>query len=49
MTNSFENKKELRFIITLGTGKFGSSNNNQITLEGYRATVDFTTAAAPAK
>jgi hypothetical protein len=34
------NKKELRFIITLGTGTFGSSSNNQITLEGFRATVD---------
>ncbi len=40
MSNSFENKKELRFIITLGTGKFGSSSNNQIRLEGYRATVE---------
>jgi hypothetical protein len=40
MTNSFENKKELRFIITLGTGKFGLSSNNQIRLEGYRATVE---------
>ena len=40
MTNSFENKKELRFIITLGTGKFGSSSNNQIRLEGYRARAD---------
>lgn len=38
--SSFTNKKELRFLITLGTGKFGSSNNNQITLEGYRATVN---------
>jgi hypothetical protein len=38
MPSSFSNKKELRFIITLGTGKFGSSTNNQITLEGYRAT-----------
>lgn len=37
MTTSFTNKKELRFVITLGTGKFGSSDNNQITLEGYRA------------
>lgn len=37
---SFENKKELRFLITLGTGTFGSTSQNQITLEGYRATVD---------
>ena len=37
---SFENKKELRFVITLGTGQFGSSNNNQVKLQGYRALVD---------
>lgn len=33
------NKKQLKFVITLQTGKFGSSNNNQITLEGFRASV----------
>lgn len=38
--SSFDNKKELKFIITLGTGSFGSSANNTITLEGYRAVVD---------
>lgn len=37
---SFDNKKALRFVITLGTGKFGASNANQIVLQGYRATVD---------
>lgn len=37
---SFENKKALRFVITLGTGKFGSSNNDTITLQGFRASVD---------
>lgn len=37
---SFDNKKQLRFIITLGTGKFGSSNNDTITLQGFRATAD---------
>lgn len=37
---SFENKKALRFIITLGVGKFGSSDNNQIILQGFRATAD---------
>lgn len=37
---SFENKKRLRFVITLGTGKFGSSSNDRITLEGYRSVVD---------
>lgn len=35
--SSFTNKKELRFVITLGTGKFGSSDNNQIILQGFRA------------
>ncbi len=34
---SFTNPKELKFVITLGTGNFGSSNQNQITLEGFRA------------
>lgn len=37
---SFDNPKELRFVITLGVGTFGSSTNNQITLEGFRATVN---------
>lgn len=37
MTQSFDNPKELKFVITLGTGNFGSSNNNQITLQGFRA------------
>lgn len=40
MSSSFQNKKALRFLITLGTGAFGSSKNNQITLQGYRAVVD---------
>jgi hypothetical protein len=35
--NSFENKKRLRFVVTLATGTFGSSSNNVITLEGFRA------------
>lgn len=37
---SFSNKKALRFVVTLGTGKFGSSNNDTITLQGFRATAD---------
>lgn len=37
MPASFQNPKALRFVITLGTGAFGSSQNNQITLQGYRA------------
>jgi hypothetical protein len=37
---SFSNKKRIRVVITLGTGKFGSSNNDQITLEGFRTTID---------
>lgn len=37
---SFENKKILKFVITLGTGKFGSSLNDQIILQGFRCTAD---------
>lgn len=37
---SFDNKKQIRIVITLGTGKFGSSNNNQIILQGFRTVVD---------
>jgi hypothetical protein len=44
MPQSFEFKKQLRFVITLGTGKFGSSDNNQITLAGFRASADITKA-----
>jgi hypothetical protein len=40
MSTSFTNKKALKFIITLGTGTFGSSGSNQITLQGFRAKVD---------
>lgn len=39
MTLSFANPKELKFVITLSTGNFGSSNANQITLQGFRARV----------
>lgn len=38
--SSFSFKKQLRFVITLGTGKFGKSENDIITLEGFRASVD---------
>lgn len=37
---SFSNKKTLKFVITLGSGKFGSSENDVIVLQGFRATVD---------
>lgn len=37
---SFDSKKQLRFVVTLGTGKFGSSNNDQITIQGFRAIAD---------
>lgn len=37
---SFSEKKQLRFVITLGTGKFGSSEHDQIILQGFRATAD---------
>lgn len=43
---SFANKKELKFVITLGTGSFGSSSNNQITLQGFRAAADIDATAA---
>jgi hypothetical protein len=35
--SSFTNKKALKFILTLGTGKFGSSDNDTLILEGFRA------------
>jgi len=37
---SFEHKKALRFVIRLGTAKFDSSDNDTITLQGFRAIVD---------
>lgn len=37
-------KKDLKFVITLNTGNFGSSTNNQITLQGFRATTKITNA-----
>lgn len=40
VTTSYAYKKRLRFVVTLGTGKFGSSNNDQIVLEGFRATAE---------
>jgi hypothetical protein len=41
---SLANKKELRFVISLQTGTFGSSNSNTITLEGFRADVSINKA-----
>ena len=43
---SFDNKKQLKFLITLGTGLFGSSKNNVITLQGYRAVVEIDKAGS---
>lgn len=45
MSSSFENKKELSFVITLGSDAsgqktFGAGGNNQITLTGFRASVE---------
>jgi hypothetical protein len=40
MSSSFDNIKDLQFVIVLGTGTFGSSNMNTITIRGFRATVD---------
>jgi hypothetical protein len=42
--SSFENKKRLRFVITLSGGMFGSSQNDQIILEGYRAVAQISLA-----
>lgn len=44
MPTSFKNSKDLRFVITLGTGSFGSSNNNQIILEGFRSVANINKA-----
>jgi hypothetical protein len=44
MASSFDNIKDLQFVITLGIGTFGSSNANQITLQGFRASVDIDNA-----
>ena len=46
MTASFDNKKELRFVITIGAGNgnftstSGDNLGNQITIEGFRAIVN---------
>lgn len=40
MTQSFTNPKDLKFVINLGTGHFGSSSANTITLQGFRAVAD---------
>lgn len=37
---SYKDKNQLKIVVTLGTGKFGSSDNNQITLQGFRSVVD---------
>lgn len=37
---SFANKKRLRFVITIGTDKFNEAGDNQITLEGFRSSID---------
>lgn len=41
---SFENKKALKLIITLGTGNFGSSDNNTIVFQGFRTSVSIENA-----
>ena len=43
---SFDSKKQLRFVVTLGTGKFGSSDNDTITLQGFRAIADISKAGS---
>lgn len=39
MSESFQNKKQLRFEVTLGVGTF-SGTDNVVTLDGFRAIVD---------
>lgn len=34
---SFDNKKRLRFVITIGTGSFDEKGDDQIVIEGFRA------------
>ena len=41
---SYSNKKQLKFVITLGTGDFDSKGDNQITLQGFRASADISLA-----
>ncbi len=41
---SFVDKKRLRFVITLSTGRFGNTENDTVTLEGFRATADINKA-----
>ena len=36
---SFDNNKKLKFIITLGTGTFGSQDNDQVIIEGFRSAI----------
>jgi len=41
MPSSFENKKRLKFVITLGVGRFfDAQGNDRIILEGFRSTAD---------
>ena len=37
--SSFDNNKKLKFIITLGTGTFGSQDNDQVIIEGFRSSI----------
>lgn len=41
---SFNNKKNLRFVITLGTGKFDEKGSDQIILQGFRAMTEIENA-----
>jgi hypothetical protein len=41
---SFDNIKDLKFVITLGTTSFNEQGDNQITLRGFRAVADITKA-----
>lgn len=37
---SFDNKKQLKIVVTLGTGKFDETGNNQMILQGFRTVID---------
>jgi hypothetical protein len=41
---SFTEKKQLRFVITIASGRFGNTENDIVTLEGFRATADINKA-----
>lgn len=41
---SFDNKKGLRYVITLSVGSFGSTQSNKVIIQGFRSTCEVTLA-----